>query len=114
MTVVAAKIYDHNCENCSQMSRFDESVFLEFAQVDIYIMWTVDELLSLVGEHALASHVFSALDRYGCNPDYTLDLPTYILINGEGKYLGHLKGAIPIADFRKGVKEILVDSTEAV
>jgi hypothetical protein len=55
--------------------------------------------------------LYQCLERYALNPDYTIDLPVYLVLTKEGKYKGHHNGAASITDLRKKVKQILQEDT---
>jgi hypothetical protein len=52
------------------------------------------------------------LERYAVNPDYTIDLPVYVLLTKQGQYRGHHVGAATVTELRDKIKECLEDTPE--
>lgn len=110
-TVIATKVFEHDCEICKQMERHDRAVFEEFPEI-VYQKINLDKLIEGPRD-PVQEAVYVNLERHALNPDYTLDLPTYLLIDKTGKYLGHHTGEATIVELRQRVKTILSPESES-
>ena len=102
---IATKVHDSNCEICQQMSRHDRALFEEFSEIS-YQEAALDDLINHGGNFTKL-RIYQCLERYALNPDYTIDLPVYLVLTKEGKYKGHHTGAASITELRSKVKQIL-------
>ena len=107
-TILAIKVFDENCDICKHMSKHDSVVFSEFEGL-VYNETLLDDIINNNGDQ-LKSIVYRCLEKYALNPDYTIDLPVYVLLEKSGKYRGHHKGAATIAEFRESIKNIVHSS----
>ena len=88
------KIFDHGCPTCEQMSQFDSEVVFSLRQSDKPLEYRTRELGAILDpdtedeDNAALAHY---AEIYAVNPDYTIDLPVYFVLEGK-KYLGHLVG----------------------
>ena len=94
---------------CQHMSRHDRSVFEEFPEI-AYQEAALDDLINHSGNFTKL-RMYQCLERYALNPDYTIDLPVYLVMTKEGKYKGHHKGAATITELRSKIKQILQENT---
>jgi hypothetical protein len=109
-TVVATKVFEEECEVCKQMERHDTAVFQEFDEV-VYHKVDLDRLIE--GPRSQVEQVvYNLLERHCLNPDYTVDLPVYLLVDTRGNYLGHHTGAATVSELRERVKTILSPEQE--
>lgn len=106
---IATKVYDKDCEICQHMSRHDRAVFDEFKEIN-YQEAALDDLINHSGNFTKL-RLYQCLERHALNPDYTLDLPVYLVLTKEGKYKGHHTGAASITELRSKVKQILQEDT---
>ena len=106
-TVIVTKVYDHDCDVCSQMSRHDRATFESFPEVG-YQEVTLDEVIKPADTaRPLTYHViYQCLEKYCLTPTYEIDLPVYVFLSKKGDYLGHLQGANTITEIREGVKSL--------
>ena len=56
--------------------------------------------------------IYQVLERHALNPDYTIDLPVYVLLSKKGQYKGHHVGVATIVELRDKIKECLEDTPE--
>jgi hypothetical protein len=104
-TVIATKVFDKHCEICDHMSRHDKSVIDGFAEV-AYQEIDIDSVIDHGGD-LTKGRIYQCLERYAVNSDYTIDLPAYVFLHKNGKYMGHHVGAASLPEFREKVKQIL-------
>jgi hypothetical protein len=104
-TVIATKVFDKNCEICKHMSRHDKSVIEGFPEI-AYQETDLDDIISH-GNDLTKIRVYQCLERHAINADYTIDLPVYVFLRSNGKFLGHHVGAATLPEFREKVKQIL-------
>ena len=107
-TVIVTKVYDHDCDICKHMSRHDRATFESFPEVG-YQEVSLDELTN-PGDTAKPltyARITQYLEKYALNPDYTVDLPVYMLLSLKGDYLGHHVGKGTVVELRDRVKSVL-------
>ena len=88
------KIFDSNCSVCEEMSHYDSEVVLSLAYPERKIEYRTRELgviLDPDSENPDDATLAHYAEVYAVNPDYTIDLPVYFVLEGK-KYLGHLVG----------------------
>jgi hypothetical protein len=100
------KVYDHECPICEKMALFDHSTILRLEVQPDYRTVELGNLLSPENPHMEDALLAQCVERYACNPDYTLDLPVYVVMSGK-KYLGHLVGEHTATDLQTKLEEII-------
>lgn len=108
--VIVTKVYDVNCPICETMSRFDRSVFEGFPQI-AYQEIPFDDLQDRENNLTKIT-LYRCLEKYAVSPTYEIDFPTYVFLTKQGRYKGHLQGALSMRELREGVKNILERSSE--
>jgi hypothetical protein len=108
--VIATKIYDTDCEICKHMSKHDRATFEGFEEI-LYQEVRLDDIISH-DNNLTKLTLYRCLEQYAVNPDYTIDLPVYVLLSKQGKYKGHHVGAATIVELREKIKECLEDTPE--
>jgi hypothetical protein len=103
--LIATKVYDENCDMCKHMSKHDRAVFEGFSEIG-YQEVLLDDVINH-GGNLTKLRLYQILERYALNPDYTIDLPVYVLLDKQGKYSGHYVGAATIIELREKIKECL-------
>lgn len=110
--LTVTKVFDHDCPICEHMSAFDGKVIFDLKpSTNIHRV----DLNSVLNPEETSSPEFNALlallvERYACNPDYTLDLPVYLVTEGKS-YVGHVVGEHTQAELTKKLQGILDDAT---
>ena len=105
------KIHDHGCDVCKAMSKFDVAVmegipeiaFEEISLDQVTAPHNTDRPITM-------RQLYRCIEEKALNPDYTLDLPVYVCLDKQGAYVNHLQGAYEVANFRDGVKSMLVQT----
>lgn len=102
---LVTKVYEDNCDVCKHMSKHDRALYDEFSEIN-YQEVSLDDVIN--HENNLTKlRLYQCLERYALNSDYTIDLPVYVYLTKQGKYLGHHVGAATIVELRDKTKEIL-------
>lgn len=109
-TLIVTKVFDENCDICKHMSKHDRAVFEEFPEI-AYQEVNLDEIINNDG-NLTKVRLYQCLERYALNSDYTIDLPVYVCLTKQGKYVDHHIGAATIVELRDKVKECLEDTPE--
>lgn len=111
--LIVTKVFDEDCEICKHMSKHDRATFESFSEVGYQEIPLNDVINHSETPRPLTYlRLYQCLERYALNPDYTIDLPVYVILSKQGAYKGHIVGAATIADIRDKVKECLEDSSE--
>jgi len=111
--IIVTKVYDHDCDICKHMSRHDRATFDSFPEVR-YQEVSLDEITQ-PGDTAKPNTyalIAKLLEKYALNPDYTVDLPVYMMLSKKGDYLGHHVGKATIVELRDRVKSVLEKGLE--
>jgi hypothetical protein len=108
--LIATKVYDTGCEICKHMSKHDRATFEGFEEI-LYQEVKLDDIISH-GNNLTKLRIYQCLERYAVNPDYTIDLPVYVMLSKQGQYKGHHVGAATIVELREKIKECLEDTPE--
>ncbi len=108
--LIATKVYDTDCEICKHMSKHDRATFEGFEEI-LYQEVKLDDIISH-GNNLTKLRIYQCLERYAVNPDYTIDLPVYVMLSKQGQYKGHHVGAATIVELREKIKECLEDTPE--
>ena len=107
---IAVKVYDKDCDICKHMSKHDRSVFEGFEEIG-YQEVLLDDVIN--HENNLTKlRIYQILEKYALNPDYTIDLPVYVVLSKIGQYKGHHVGVATIVELRDKIKECLEDTPE--
>jgi hypothetical protein len=85
------------------MSRHDRSTFEGFPDVS-YQEVNLDDVINH-GGNLTKFRIYQCLEKYCLSPTYEIDLPVYLLLDKQGKYLGHLQGANTIREIREWYSE---------
>jgi hypothetical protein len=109
-TVLAFKVFDKDCDICQHMSKHDKATFEGFPEIK-YQEVSLDDVINH-GNDPLKVRVYKCLEQYAVNPDYTIDLPVYVLLGPGGQYRGHHVGAATVPELRETIKECLEDTPE--
>ena len=109
-THIAVKVFDENCDICKHMSKHDRATFENFSEIG-YQEVTLDDVINHNG-NATKHILYQVLEKHALNPDYTIDLPVYVILTKQGKYRGHLVGAATVVELRDKIKESLEDNPE--
>ena len=109
-SILAVKVYDKDCDICQHMSKHDRATFESYPEVK-YQEESLDGVINH-GIDLLKTRIYQCLERHAVNPDYTIDLPIYVLFNSSGQYQGHHVGAATITELRSKIKECLEDTPE--
>jgi hypothetical protein len=107
---IATKVFDENCDMCKHMSRHDRATFENFDEI-AYQEIQLDDLIKHEG-NLTKLRLYQILERHALNPDYTLDLPVYVILTKQGQYVGHHVGAATVVELRDKIKECLGDTPE--
>jgi hypothetical protein len=109
-TFIATKVFDKDCDICKHMSKHDRITFEEFNDI-AYQEVLLDDVINH-GNNLTKLRIYQILERHALNPDYTIDLPVYVLLTKQGQYKGHHVGAATIVELRDKIKECLEDTPE--
>jgi hypothetical protein len=107
---IATKVYDTNCDICKHMSKHDRATFEGFDEV-LYQEVMLDDIIAH-DNNLTKLRIYQCLERYAVNPDYTIDLPVYVILSKQGQYKGHHVGAATIVELRDTIKQCLEDTPE--
>ena len=107
---IAVKVFDTDCDVCKHMSKHDRATFEDFSEV-AYQEVNLSDVIAH-GDNLTKRRIYQVLERYALNPDYTIDLPVYVVLTKQGKYQGHHVGAATITELRDKIKECLEDTPE--
>jgi len=102
---IATKVFDENCDMCKHMSRHDRATFENFDEI-AYQEIQLDDVIKHEG-NLTKLRLYQILERHALNPDYTLDLPVYVILTKQGQYVGHHVGAATVVELRDKIKECL-------
>lgn len=83
------KVYDHGCPICEKMAEYDEKIVSDLNTKMTTVV--LEDVLDAEGDQVFYLALSQYLERYAVNPDYTLDLPVYMVTQSK-KYLGHING----------------------
>ena len=107
---IAVKVHDKGCDICKHMSKHDRAVFEGFEEIG-YQEVLLDDVIN--HENNLTKlRIYQVLEKYALNPDYTIDLPVYVVMTKMGQYKGHHIGVATIVELRDKIKECLEDTPE--
>lgn len=95
---------------CKHMSRHDRATFENFDEI-AYQEIQLDDVIKHEG-NLTKLRLYQILERHALNPDYTLDLPVYVILTKQGQYVGHHVGAATVVELRDKIKECLGDTPE--
>ncbi len=109
-TYIAVKVFDENCDICKHMSKHDRATFEGFPEIG-YQEVNLDDIINH-GNNLTKLRIYQVLEKYAVNPDYTIDLPVYVILTKQGTYKGHHVGAATIVELRDKIKESLEDNPE--
>jgi len=97
------KVYDHGCPICEQMSQYDEKIAADLNTKLTAVV--LEDVLDAEGDKVFYMALGQYLERYAVNPDYTLDLPVYMVTHNK-KYLGHTIGEQSQYDLKSKLENI--------
>ena len=104
------KVFDEDCDICKHMSKHDRATFESFDEIG-YQEVKLEDIIAH-NNNLTKLRVYQCLERYALNPDYTIDLPVYVILSKQGQYKGHHVGAATIVELRDKIKECLEDTPE--
>ena len=107
---IATKVFDENCDMCKHMSRHDRATFENFEEL-AYQEIQLDDVIKHDG-NLTKLRLYQILERHALNPDYTIDLPVYVILTKQGQYVGHHVGVATVVELRDKIKECLGDTPE--
>ena len=107
-TYIAVKVFDKNCDVCQHMSKHDRTTFSEFSEIG-YQEVSLDDVINH-GNNLTKLRIYQVLEKHALNPDYTIDMPVYVVLSKQGHYKGHHVGAATIVELRDKIKECLEDN----
>lgn len=110
MTLTVTKVYDHDCPICEFMGTFDGKVIFDLKPSTNMKAMELGTILDPNQEKPFESLIALLVERYACNPDYTLDLPVYLVTEGKS-YVGHVVGEHTQAELTKKLQGILDGAT---
>jgi hypothetical protein len=100
------KIYDHGCPICEHMATFEGNVIFNLEAKPDFKVAELGRLLDPANENLWEQHLAQLAERYAVNPDYTIDLPVYMVTEGTN-YLGHAVGELTATELRTKLQEII-------
>lgn len=108
--LIATKVFDKDCDICKHMSKHDRATFESFDEVG-YQEVRLEDIIAH-NNNLTKLRIYQCLERHALNPDYTIDLPVYVILSKQGQYKGHHVGAATIVELRDKIKECLEDTPE--
>ena len=108
--LIATKVFDENCDICKHMSKHDRATFESFDEVG-YQEVKLEDIIAH-NNNLTKVRIYQCLENHALNPDYTIDLPVYVILSKQGQYKGHHVGAATIVELRDKIKECLEDTPE--
>jgi len=108
--VIVTKIFDEGCDICKHMSKHDRATFESFDEVG-YQEVKLEDIIAH-NNNLTKVRIYQCLENHALNPDYTIDLPVYVILSKQGQYKGHHVGAATIVELRDKIKECLEDTPE--
>ena len=102
------KIYDDACDVCQKMSKYERDVIASTKPAPELQYKRLDTILNPDNEDPDDCLVAHYAERYACNPDYTIDLPVYMALEGK-RYISCLIGEKTPDDLRKELQAIIDD-----
>ena len=108
--LIATKVFDEDCDICKHMSKHDRATFESFDEIG-YQEVKLEDIIEH-NNNLTKLRIYQCLERYALNPDYTIDLPVYVILSKQGQYKGHHVGAATIVELRDKIKESLEDTPE--
>jgi hypothetical protein len=108
--LIATKVFDEDCDICKHMSKHDRATFESFDEIG-YQEVKLEDIIEH-NNNLTKLRIYQCLERYALNPDYTIDLPVYVILNKQGQYKGHHVGAATIVELRDKIKECLEGTPE--
>ena len=108
--LIATKVFDKDCDICKHMSKHDRATFESFDEVG-YQEVKLEDIIAH-NNNLTKLRIYQCLERHALNPDYTIDLPVYVILSKQGQYKGHHVGAATIVELRDKIKECLEDTPE--
>ena len=107
---IVTKVFDENCDICKHMARHDRATFESFDEIS-YQEVKLDDVINHQN-NLTKVRIYQVLERHAVNPDYTIDLPVYVMLSKQGQYKGHVVGAATIVELRDKIKECIEDTPE--
>jgi hypothetical protein len=92
------------------MSKHDRATFESFDEVG-YQEVKLEDIIAH-NNNLTKVRIYQCLEKHALNPDYTIDLPVYVILSKQGQYKGHHVGAATIVELRDKIKECLEDTPE--
>ena len=108
--LIATKVFDKDCDICKHMSKHDRATFESFDEVG-YQEVKLEDIIAH-NNNLTKVRIYQCLEKHALNPDYTIDLPVYVILSKQGQYKGHHVGAATIVELRDKIKECLEDTPE--
>ena len=95
---ITTKVFDNGCEVCKHMSRHDRATFEGFSNMD-YQEINLDDIINHNG-NLTKVRIYQCLERHCLSSTYEIDLPVYLVLDRQGKYVSHIQGAQTISELR--------------
>jgi hypothetical protein len=92
------------------MSKHDRATFESFDEIG-YQEVKLEDIIAH-NNNLTKVRIYQCLENHALNPDYTIDLPVYVILSKQGQYKGHHVGAATIVELRDKIKECLEDTPE--
>jgi hypothetical protein len=112
MTLTVTKIFDVGCSVCEFMSIFDSKVIFDLEPSADMKAIPLETILDSNNKDPFECLIAQLTERYACNPDYTVDLPVYIVTQGN-KYIGHVVGEHTQNELKAKLQRIVTDATNS-
>ena len=100
------KVYDNDCKICTAMSQYDSDIIGNLPSEPGYRTVQLSQILDPVNNDAEVATVAYYTELHAVNPDYTIDLPVYLVLEGK-TYLGHIVGEQKAPELKQKLEEIL-------
>jgi hypothetical protein len=109
-SLIVTKVFEKNCDVCNHMSKHDRVTFESYPEIG-YQEVNLDDVINHSG-NLTKLRLYQCLEKYALNPDYTIDLPVYVVLSKGGRYVNHHVGAATITELREKIDECLEDTPE--
>jgi hypothetical protein len=100
--LIATKVFDKDCDICKHMSKHDRATFESFDEIG-YQEVKLEDIIEH-NNNLTKVRIYQCLEKHALNPDYTIDLPVYVILSKQGQYKGHHVGAATIVELRDKIK----------
>lgn len=112
MALTVTKVFDYGCPVCEFMGTFDGKVIFDLQPPTNMKAVALGTILDPDNEDPFECVIAQYAERYACNPDYTIDLPVYIVTEGK-KYVGHVGGEHTQQALKTKLEEIVQNAADS-